>query len=1801
MKQLDGVQMTSLNYLMKYRAQPNDDLYATQWSMAAIDAEEVWNFTTGGSMINGKRIAVGIVDGLVQTTHPDLADNISQASTYAGEGEEHGTLVAGVVGATGNNGIGITGVNWDVDLVPLGFGGTMAGAISGFEGALSLREDFTNSAGAEGALVVAVTVSWGFLDMSCGFGYPIFEDLVTQASSRSPRHPTSRWTPTSFRTSSGCPNSNNIAVTGIGPDGDNPFAVGNSTIHLQAPGIAIPTTAIGGAYEVTDGTSFAVPHVAGAVALLYSLPCPSFAHLVMTNPQAAAQLVKNAILQGGEVVPGGNDITTTGRQLNVWGAYQILMGQCVQTCSDLTLTFTPTDGAVADAVLTGPQGNTVATASGPVLQGCLEAGCYQAVFSAAGLGPVSGTWTVTDAQASVVASGSSTDGQVAFSFGDLLPGCTTPNSGNFNPAANCNDGSCCSGDIVRVKVLAEDLVSEGTAQVNITVGGSVVYDGTVDIEFGFDPESGSEIAVGTVEVCAPDGCMTISVTDSTTPLSEEGFVTVGNDDPIPFPLATGYGGPVGDAPVQELCDGLDNDCDGLVDEDFHWFVDADGDGYGSTISLGIQCTQPPNAVADSTDCNDADPDTHFNVTLIVFTEDPNSSGTAHYVLEQGGAIVEGDMDLLQEDSGMGQQSLCVGDGCYLITITQNDVPLYLESFLRFPSPPEEEVVTAFDTEGGYQSEGPAEICDGIDNDCDGEVDEGFMWFTDADGDGFGDPSTGVVTCTPDPGAVQNSGDCDDSDPAVDHTIAIRAISATGESGLAHYVVTQGGLVTEGDILLDDQDFGIGIAEVCVGNGCFSIEIQVVDVALTDVCHVQLFPEGGFTSFFTTTGFFGSHAPLAEICDGIDNNCDGQIDEDGVCGCAPAGTPCDDGNSCTDNDTEDGACNCGGGLFTTNVCDDGDPNTINDICFNGACIGTPCADADADGFTTCQGDCDDANAAVHPGVTEVCDGIDNNCDGQIDEDNVCGCLPAGTPCDDNNPCTFNDMENGACACAGTLPTEVCDGVDNDCDGLVDEGFETYADSDGDGFGDPNIIMPCDTPGVANNLDCDDTDPAIHPGVLEVCDGLDNDCDGEVDEELGGFADNDGDGFGDPLSPLTCDTPGVSNNLDCDDTNADINPNAEEICDGIDNNCNGQIDEGGVCGCLPAGTPCDDGNSCTVNETEDGECNCGGGLFTTSVCDDGDPNTFNDICFNGNCIGTPCPDADADGFTTCQGDCDDANAAIHPGVTEVCDGIDNDCDGLVDEDAGCADEICDGIDNDGDGLIDATDPDLVLVFCENQNGVCSGAIKSADRCVNGTWEPCIPADYLLNSQAYIAGGEVCDGLDNNCDGQVDEGFGSCCNDYTLEFQSGSTTPSSVTYEVLNESGTTTVLSGNNPVPANGVGTLTLCLNDGCYQLRVTDASGNGLSGYVLRETGINGRRIIDNSANMSNGTSQIDNGGTFCVPISNTDLLYSSCDKYFWKAGEYIVCNEDAAVAADYNGGGAAGADSGYDFWFFDPNGTYSYVRQRRHNVSDNFGNVGSSRTCHAKINNWSGSQIPNGVLLNVRIRTVVNGVAGEYGPACRFTRDETLGNCPPTLLFDVPGFPQFYSCGVSRDFQNNTANRLYARPVAGATKYRFTFDNAELASPIVRVVNPYYLNLGWSAGVAPPLIAGQSYDVTVEAFKGGVYCIAGNVCIVTINNMAIGGQQNAVLDVPVSNLNLWPNPNQGDQLFMTLNIADPFINTVSMDIFDLSGKRMIARTVGIQDGVLNTTIDLNGELASGMYMVKITAGDEVFTQRVVIQK
>ena len=195
------------------------------------------------------------------------------------------------------------------------------------------------------------------------------------------------------------------------------------------------------------------------------------------------------------------------------------------------------------------------------------------------------------------------------------------------------------------------------------------------------------------------------------------------------------------------------------------------------------------------------------------------------------------------------------------------------------------------------------------------------------------------------------------------------------------------------------------------------------------------------------------------------------------------------------------------------------------------------DEDGDGFDSGE-DCDDENPAVYPGAEELCNGLDDNCDGvlepvETDLDGDGFRLCDGFECDD----TRAEVHAGA--------PELCDGLDSDCDGEV-PGDE--ADGDGDGW------RVC-------AADCDDEEAAVHPGAAEICDGLDNDCSGTLlDTEI----DVDGDG----LAPCAGD---------CDDDQRAARAGALEQCDGIDNNCDGDIDEG----CVPLGeVPPDSGNSgCT----------------------------------------------------------------------------------------------------------------------------------------------------------------------------------------------------------------------------------------------------------------------------------------------------------------------------------------------------------------------------------------------------------------------------------------------------------------------------------------------------------------------------------------------------------------------------------------------------------------------------------------------
>ena len=239
------------------------------------------------------------------------------------------------------------------------------------------------------------------------------------------------------------------------------------------------------------------------------------------------------------------------------------------------------------------------------------------------------------------------------------------------------------------------------------------------------------------------------------------------------------------------------------------------------------------------------------------------------------------------------------------------------------------------------------------------------------------------------------------------------------------------------------------------------------------------------------------------------------------------------------------------------------------------------DLDGDGYDQAE-DCDDSDATVNPSAEELCDGLDNNCNGQIDEgvlteyylDNDAdgygdaetitesceapeGYVPFGSDCDDNN----NTVHPSA--------SEICDELDNDCNDEIDEGVGelVFVDRDEDGYGDDQTQqLRCDVvPGFSEvGGDCDDVNDTINPDATEVCDSLDNDCNGAVDEGVTNtyYADSDADGYGDLNSTVeACERPvgAVENNLDCEDLDTAISPAETESCDGVDNNCDGQIDE------------------------------------------------------------------------------------------------------------------------------------------------------------------------------------------------------------------------------------------------------------------------------------------------------------------------------------------------------------------------------------------------------------------------------------------------------------------------------------------------------------------------------------------------------------------------------------------------------------------------------------------------------------------
>ena len=312
-----------------------------------------------------------------------------------------------------------------------------------------------------------------------------------------------------------------------------------------------------------------------------------------------------------------------------------------------------------------------------------------------------------------------------------------------------------------------------------------------------------------------------------------------------------------------------------------------------------------------------------------------------------------------------------------------------------------------------------------------------------------------------------------------------------------------------------------------------------------------------------------------------------------------------------------------------------------------------------------GDCDDASGEVHPGATEYCDGIDNNCVDGVDEDtaadastwyadtdgdgygnasvsrNACtqptGYVGNTTDCDDDNSAANPSM------------IEYCStDFDDDCDGDINEDDAAdvstwYADVDADGYGNlSSTDIDCEQPTgyVADATDCDDDNPLASPAMAELClTDFDDDCDGDINEDDADdvstwYQDADGDGFADPYSTdQECEQPSgylpLEDATDCDDGDAAINPAATEVCDEADNDCDGTVDE-------------DDAADAPIWYQDADADGFGNASVSQSACDQ------------------------PTGYVSDATDCVDDSADINPDATEVCNDLDDDCDGDMDDD-------------------------------------------------------------------------------------------------------------------------------------------------------------------------------------------------------------------------------------------------------------------------------------------------------------------------------------------------------------------------------------------------------------------------------------------------------------------------------------------------------------------------------------------------------
>jgi len=837
----------------------------------------------------------------------------------------------------------------------------------------------------------------------------------------------------------------------------------------------------------------------------------------------------------------------------------------------------------------------------------------------------------------------------------------------------------------------------------------------------------------------------------------------------PLSIPSGYEGDCDDFDssifpgAPEYCDAVDSDCDGSTDDDdavdtSTWYADLDGDGWGDPASATIECLQPTGYVSDSSDCDDANAAVNPGALEVCDGIDDDCDSLVDHddpdILDALLWYPDSDVDGFGDASDAGT--------------------LYCSG-----SEPLGWTMDSSDCDDGDPAQYPSavELCNGEDDDCDGTSDEDdaadvVTWYADTDMDGYGDPAVTDVDCSQPPGfvAVELATDCDDADPGV-YPGAIELVADGVDSDCDGQ-----------ELCYEDLDADSYGTSTTVGSSDLACDASGEAAVATDCDDSDASVNPGATDLVADG--------VDSDCDGFEA-CYEDLDGDSFGSTSTISSPRADcsgsGESLLSTDCDDADPGVYPGA-SEQVGDGVDSDCDGlELCYedlDGDAVGSSatvststiaCSDS---GQATSTGDCDDSDASIWPGAPEtIADGVDQDCDGgdtcyeDLDVDGYGSSATvssADLACDASGESSLSsDCDDGSAAVNPGATDTVADGVDGDCDGVE----LCYADSDGDGYGTSStttsVDLDCSDAGEsAYDSDCDDGDGAQFPGADEYCNSEDDDCDGTTDESDAvdaptWYVDGDSDGWGlDALSAVQCEQPSgyVADGGDCDDTLSSINPDATEtVADGVDQDCDG-------------GDSCyvdSDGDSYGVSSTvgsTDLDCADAGEAGNDSDCDDtsGTINPGSPELCNGaddDCDGTTdeddavdatlwALDADLDGYgssatstTSCAApagyvdaalgeDCDDADSSINPGETELCNSVDDDCDGTVDEDdAADAPTWYLDLDADGYGLDDSS-----TAACTQPSGY---AAVGAD---------CDDDAAAVNPGAV----EICsNGIDDDCD--------------------------------------------------------------------------------------------------------------------------------------------------------------------------------------------------------------------------------------------------------------------------------------------------------------------------------------------------------------------------------------------------------------------------------------------------------------------